>query len=389
MTRPRVLVVQPSLNGDGGSDQVAAWTLQALCGDHDVTLMTIGAVDFRRVDDFCETRLAGAVLEHRAVLPRLDAMGAVVPLRLALPRLALLMRAARRLDRERRFDCLLSTFNEMDLGRPCVQYVHYPWSRLPRPAQDAHWYTTLPGAMPLYHGLVRAVGGIDAARMWRNRSVANSRFVAGLIAGDCTVVHPPVPGTFAARPWSERADEVLAVGRLAPEKRLEEVVEIVRRVRERGHPLRLRIVGLPESRSYARQVERLASRSPGWVALETRASRPRLRQLLEGARYGIHAMRDEHFGIAVAEMLRAGCLVLAHRSGGPAEILSGIDELLYDDTADAAAKLCAAAESESRRCDLEARLAARRDLYSAGRFMEEMRRVVDSFIAEANAAPRR
>lgn len=38
---------------------------------------------------------------------------------------------------------------------------------------------------------------------------------------------------------------------------------------------------------------------------------------LEKAFIGIHTMYDEHFGIAVVEMMAAGLITVAHRSGGP------------------------------------------------------------------------
>lgn len=38
---------------------------------------------------------------------------------------------------------------------------------------------------------------------------------------------------------------------------------------------------------------------------------------LENAYIGIHTMCDEHFGIAVVEMMAAGLITVAHRSGGP------------------------------------------------------------------------
>jgi glycosyltransferase involved in cell wall biosynthesis len=41
-------------------------------------------------------------------------------------------------------------------------------------------------------------------------------------------------------------------------------------------------------------------------------------------------MLDEHFGIAIAEMMTAGCIVFSHNSGGPPEILND-DRQLYDD----------------------------------------------------------
>ena len=53
-----------------------------------------------------------------------------------------------------------------------------------------------------------------------------------------------------------------------------------------------------------------------WVAILLGLSREELLQLASRQRYGLHAMQDEHFGIAVGDMLRAGCLPFVHNSGG-------------------------------------------------------------------------
>ena len=42
-----------------------------------------------------------------------------------------------------------------------------------------------------------------------------------------------------------------------------------------------------------------------------------LKEEMRLASAGIHTMWNEHFGIAVVEMLSAGLAVVAHRSGGP------------------------------------------------------------------------
>jgi alpha-1,2-mannosyltransferase len=36
---------------------------------------------------------------------------------------------------------------------------------------------------------------------------------------------------------------------------------------------------------------------------------------LQGSMFGIHTMLDEHFGIAVVEMMAAGLIVVSHESG--------------------------------------------------------------------------
>ena len=38
---------------------------------------------------------------------------------------------------------------------------------------------------------------------------------------------------------------------------------------------------------------------------------------MDAACIGLHSMWNEHFGISVVEMLAAGLVVVAHRSGGP------------------------------------------------------------------------
>lgn len=43
-----------------------------------------------------------------------------------------------------------------------------------------------------------------------------------------------------------------------------------------------------------------------------------LQQELQTSLIGLHGMRNEHFGIVIVEYLAAGCIVLAHRSGGVA-----------------------------------------------------------------------
>ena len=58
------------------------------------------------------------------------------------------------------------------------------------------------------------------------------------------------------------------------------------------------------------------------------ASRDEVRALMATHRYGIHGMREEHFGMAPAELARAGCIVWVPRGGGQMEIVgagAGVD----------------------------------------------------------------
>ena len=67
---------------------------------------------------------------------------------------------------------------------------------------------------------------------------------------------------------------------------------------------------------------RLAASHGEWIEFREDLSRDELNRLMGRSRYGIQAMENEHFGMATAEMTRAGCLVFAHDSGGSPEVLN-------------------------------------------------------------------
>ena len=53
----RVLLVQPSMQPPGGGNGVAAWVLQALAGEHRVTVLSWQPVDIDPVNRFFGTTL--------------------------------------------------------------------------------------------------------------------------------------------------------------------------------------------------------------------------------------------------------------------------------------------------------------------------------------------
>jgi glycosyltransferase involved in cell wall biosynthesis len=107
--------------------------------------------------------------------------------------------------------------------------------------------------------------------------------------------------------------------------------------------------------------------------------RQELAQLVSIHRYGIHAMDGEHFGMAVAEMVSAGCIVFAPKNGGPAEIIGGDERLLYSSPQDAAAKIGMTMVSCERQKQLRDYLALRSSLFSAQRFVSQIRELVNTF----------
>ena len=382
MNRKRVLVAHPYLHPFGGANVVAAWVLQALRDEFDVTLATLGPVDCPALN-----RNFGTSLSDRDFSIRIAPAGYLlawraIPTRGALMQMAALMRWARALDRREHFDVLLGTENETDFGRPGIQYVHYPWVYLPRPDAEMLWYHHIPGFLPLYRGVCRVLSGSSGDGLSRNLSLANSEFIAAKIRQihgvSPAIVYPPVPGAFPEIPWEQRRAAVVAVGRMHEIKRWEIAVEVLDLVRRQGLELGLTLIAAPDQPTYGARMAALAASRP-WFRILSDISRDELAREVAGYRYGIHTMENEHFGIAPAEMLQAGCIPFVHDSGGPVEIVGGRRELRFSDARDAAAKLAAVVQSPVLESELREELARRRDHYSAEKFTESIRRIVREF----------
>jgi glycosyltransferase involved in cell wall biosynthesis len=363
---------------------VGAWILEALRDRYELTVLTWKPADLGEVNRAFGTRLDPAGFHWASVGPLLSRTLDAFPIPLSLLTLNLLMREARRLLKRTPFDGVIGTMNELDVGVPAIQYVHYPWASVPRPDVDHRWYHwSLP--LRVYRWCSARVSGYSRERIRRNLTLVNSdwtgqRFESWYGAAAKTV-YPPVPGGFADVPWDERQDAFVCMSRISPEKEIDKIIEILAAVRERGHAVRLTIVGHEDDRRYAERVRRVAAPHRAWISFRHGLSRSELQDLLPRHRYGIHGMVGEHFGIAPAELQRAGCIVFVPDRGGCAEIVAHDPRLVYGDAAQAVERIDRVLRDRELRAALRAELQARRDGFSEGRFMEQIRDAVAAFVA--------
>jgi len=391
--KPRVLVANPALRPIGGGNLVAAWVLQALREDFEVSLGTLEPVDFAQVNRNFGTDLQAEDCKVE-VAPRFyQTVLQNMPTRGALFEICTTMRWAQNLDRQNRYDVLFSTTNEFDFHRRGIQYVHYPWLYLPRPEVELGWYHRLPGTLRLYRAACMRVARLTREGLRRNLILANSEFVAGRVesaqVNGARVVFPPVVGDWPDTPWAQRRLGIAAVGRIHTGKRWDMAVDIVERVRQRGHDLTLTLIGHSDMAEYGQRLDAMAATRP-WFRVLRDVDRHRLVAEISANRYGIHAMEEEHFGIAPAELQRGGCITFVHNSGGQVEIVGRDRRLTFEGIEDAAAKIATVIENPALEHELVGELRERRDWFSAARFCESIREVVEEFLGRpAPAVARR
>jgi glycosyltransferase involved in cell wall biosynthesis len=335
------------------------WMIEALKPDHDVTVMTTGGWDLAQLNSFYGTQVEGDQVRVRiAPIPRVARRFNAAALRGAC-----CQRFARQIAGE--YDLRISAYNPLDWGLPAIHLIaDFSWAFEIRKALEA----PSPGYIycdsilrRIYLGIARRYeepSGRDPVR--DDVVVANSKWSADLIrrhfAVDCpAVVYPPVWGEFPTVPWEQKENAFVMIGRIAPEKRIEQAIAILNAVRQRGHAIRLHLCGHIGDDPYSRQIADLCEANRDWIIREGRVSGQRKSEILSQCRFGIQPREAEPFGISVAEMAKAGSIVFATAQGGQTEILQHPD-LLFSNHDEAVQKISVVLENKELQASLRGHL---------------------------------
>ncbi len=163
---------------------------------------------------------------------------------------------------------------------------------------------------------------------------------------------------------------------------METALDIVTRLRRDGHDLQICIAGRSGSPAYLAYLRGLVKGSESWASIQTDLPRElALGALLGRYKYGLHLRKNEQFGIGVAEMLGAGCLPFVSGRGGPVEIVGGHEPLSSTPRTRLSRRSPGSWPSERVQERLRKDLEHRAQMFSAERFMAEMRKIVKEILA--------
>jgi len=364
------------------------WTLQALKHDYDVTLITGGPVDLERLNNYYGTdHRQGEFQIHRVRMP----LGLDRTAKFAGLRGAYFTQECRRLVTD--FNVITSHYNPIDLGVPLIQFVadfsfapHFQQSLDPGTTPHQQWWYGDSILRRAYLKLCDCLAPHCLDDWKRNTTVANSRWTADLLERNFGIIarrvqFPPVPGSFPTIPWNEKENGFVCVGRVVPEKRLDEVIRILHRVRQYNFNLHLHILGRLDSSPYAKRIRHLAARHSDWVHVEGLVAGPAKRDLMARHKFGINGCRREAFGIAVAELVKAGCITFVPNGGGQTEIV-GHPLLAFRDEEEAVMSIQTVLSNFALQENLRRHLAAQAKELSAGKFMSTVRQLIAEFLQE-------
>lgn len=390
VARRKVVIGHPRI-GRGGSESNVMWLIEALKGSCDVTVMTTGGWELSALNDYYGTAVAeNDVTVRIAPIPML-----MRNLSAAALRGACYQRFARHIAGE--YDIRISAYNPTDWGLPAVHFIgDFTWNTELRDRLDP----PTPGY--IYRDTFARKAYLKIAEAFRKPSgrnvlqddlvIANSHWSANILKLHCgvdcsAVVCHPVWAQFPEVSWQDKELAFAMIGRIAPEKRIEQAIEILEAVRRRGHPVRLHLCGQIGNDQYGRRIADLCKERVDWIIPEGRVSGATKARILANCQFGIQTRGAEPFGISVAEMVKAGEIVFAPNDGGQAEILQHPD-LLFANVAEAVDKIVAVLEQPLLQSALRSHLIRRGKQFSAQTFMHEARECIAALLtAEQPAEP--
>ncbi|CCK71631.1 alpha-1,2-mannosyltransferase ALG11 KNAG_0H02170 [Huiozyma naganishii CBS 8797] len=214
---------------------------------------------------------------------------------------------------------------------PIVTYTHYPLiqqdmlnSQGLSTAKKMYWSLL----MGFYMGMAQFVTVCTTNSTWTNRHMTQ---IWHAMRETPQVIYPPCSTEKLVEqvtPAEQRANTAVVLAQFRPEKRhrliLDQYAMYADTVEDPTSRITLTFIGSTRSQEdrdyvqqlieYAREVLHLPARD---VRFLTDCSYDEVKEQLGKATYGINAMWNEHFGIAVVEYIAAGLIPLVHASAGP------------------------------------------------------------------------
>ena len=304
-------------------------------------------------------------------------------------------RRSRRLKRlAAKADVCISAVNVIDFGRPAHHFINMlsgvdhafaASSGIVRPKTSVKRF--------LVDEVIRPIAGMRSKKRifadGRERFYSNSKYVHERLKafyGDFhdTIFYPPTTYEPEASINAPTRDpmRVICLGRISKDKRITDIIDVVEQARSlSGKDIKLTIAGPCGNGEYATRIRRAAGKRP-WITLVDGVFGRAKDDLLRSGRFAVHARRDEEFGIAVTEYLKAGLIPVVPDEGGTCEIVDTKD-LEYSDNAHAAAILSRLVTDETFRKSMERHCMLRANLFSMQLYMTRQRELLDKIIQES------
>ncbi len=330
----KTLLVHPQFSKIGGAEKVALKILELLITefDIDVTILTNTEFDSQKIE-----LQTGIFIDPKKINVQILQLPSVIKNGLFHTKIALLHRKAKELAPQ--FSYLVSTYNELDFGRKALQYIHHPMLAPNKLLSENHLVTRkkylLRGAFELYRRANNIVADRSFSNISKNITATNSTFIKNIYKkiynAESKVIYPSIiDDDIKINKSVQKKRQILTVSRFSPLKNVHSLLRVFDDIHKMSFDFKFVIAGQIEDVDYFNFVKKEALNKEYDVMIVPDCSRNKILSLYNESEYYINPKKHEHFGIAVLEAVKHGCIPLIHASGGSIEIVPEQDVQFLD-----------------------------------------------------------
>lgn len=379
LSKRRKIIIAHSFFGRGGAEVSIMWLLEALKTDYAVNLLTRGGFNLNELNEISGTSIRTdeiQIIEKSNILYR-TRFGH-----------AFFLRFCRSIGNQ--FDMRITGSRTLNWGMTAVHFL-----------SDVAWNSTLINRFcenEEKRGNTRSlmVAILDFIRtkiVGRSKwDIANDYFVANsywtssvsreFLSHAPKVIYPSVCSSSTQTKWSSKQNRFICLGRISPEKKIEVIIDILARVRQKGYDIQLHIIGKFTDTPYSRFIGELCQKNRSWITLTGELTGIKKDQYLEQSKFGINGCQREAFGISTAEMVKAGMLPFIPSQGAQKEVVP-LEELTFDSSDDAVNKIIEVLINVQLQENLISRLNELSPDFSSNRFCTEVRSMVKNVLIDS------
>ena len=381
----KIAVIHPQLIPGGGSETCAVWTVEALKEIYDVSLIAMGEINLEVLNEFYGTSLKeNEITVVEIPIPRLlknkfDALRAYK-----------LARFCKKMAPK--FDVMFSSYNLMDFGRAGIQYIvdlsfddELRRKFDPEPQKANKWFYKKSFLRKCYIEFAHILSGFSKDGYKKNITLVVSNWIGKVMKDfykmETITVYPPIINKFPDIPWDSRENGFLYLGRISTEKQIEKIIKVLGQVRKDNINIHLHIVGGGKDPTYEKFIKNLCEENKNWCSMEGKMRGQEKLEFIAKHKFGMSARDNEASGLAVAEMVKAGCIVFVPNGGGQTEEV-GDQRLIYENIEDAVQKIKAVIKNEKLQNNLQQRLLMTSQNFSVEIFSRSVRSIVQKFLSD-------
>ncbi len=381
----KIGIVHPHLSEAGGSEASALYAAEALERDYKISLITMGSPDLNRLNNYYGTHLnpnSAHVISFPIPFFAKRRFHALRSYRLA--------KYCQKNSSD--FDVMISFYNTMDFGLKGIQFIaDFSFNddiRESNRKSRKDLFDNLRGSRiihRIYLWIIRKLSHTSKNGWKKNLTISNSDWTAQTMKRvygiETYKIYPPVINAFSDTSWEKREPGFVYLGRISPEKNIEFIIEVIKSLRNKGNDVHLHVLGDSDDFRYMSKIKKLCEDNRKWAFFYGKVAVKEKLVFLNSHRFGLSACWNEAFGISIAEMVRAGCIVWVPDGGGQTEIVEH-PQLIFSGIEDAVEKIDGVLKDQQQQAALGKHLEDRSRMFSTEKYSKDVESVVVSFLKD-------